>query len=886
MNRVPCCLSNYFSSRSREHVASENLVRSRLLPSIFRSDILSVTRPSVVRPLFGIALFGVISLSLLPSAAQGRRRRDGEQFKAPAATLHYARSRDYHVRNLKLVLNVNAAGHSATGVVTHYLAPLRDGLASIVLDAGKNLVIQGCRIDGADVPFTHVGGILTLKPAQPLARGKEVAAEIRYTLPGGTTEGGANGLGGFHWVDPDPERPERTMMFWTQGETETNHNWVPCYDYPNDKCTSETIVTVPEAWEVIGNGAQGATTHDTAAKTRTFHWTMKQPHSTYLLSLVGGELDVQKANWEGVPLYYVVPKGKADLIAGSYGNTPDMLSLFSNSLGVKYAWPKYAQSAVWDFGGGMENVSATTLGAGSLTDKRSGNYTMSSLNSHELAHQWFGDLVTCKDWGDIWLNESFATFFEMYYTEHLEGRDQYDREVFGNTRTYLLEASHYKRSLSTKLYSGGDTMFDSHTYPKGGVILHMLRRQLGDKDFFRGLGHYLQVNKYQPVDSHDLSKAITEEIGTNVEPFFDQWVYKPGHPVLETGWSYDAASKAVILRVKQTQDTSDGTPVYKLPLKVALLRLNGGTSGAVERQTMNLEKADQTFRFDAAVKPDAVVFDPDYDLLKEIKNSAALPDELPALLRIAPSSLDRQTAAKELAKSDKLTPEAKTNLFVAALKTETSDRQAATLIGLLGDMKSEALRPLLREQATAKSAERRAAALDGLGKMPRTDADVALLRKAAGSDTEQYSVVEGALRSLGKLDAANSLDLFKHQSQAKSFRDQLSYTVVAALDDAHLDASAPILIDIAKSKRSRDLRINAIEILGKIAPTDAAVGITLQSLLKEDRDTIQKAAITALKTRNQKASVSALRETATAAKSKEVRDAAASAADELEKSGK
>jgi aminopeptidase N len=846
-----------------------------------------------LRPIIGLSL---ALASAYPASAQFQRM-SGNPFKPPLATIHYARNRDYHVRHLRLIFDIDGQHRSAHGVITHTLAALRDGLAAVVLDAGPNLKILSCRIDGVDRPFTHEKDALTITPAAPLARGKEVAVEITYDMPGQVRGGGANGIGGFTWVTPNPNDPERRTEFWTQGETNTNHNWAPCYDYPNDKCTSETIVTVPEDWVVIGNGTEGPITHNAAKHTRTFRWTMTQPHSTYLLSLAGGELDVRKAAWDGKTLYYVVPKGKADLIPASFGNTPDMLQFFSDILGFKYPWPKYAQDAMYDFGGGMENVSATTLGANSLTDFRSGHYVMSDLNSHELAHQWFGDYVTCKDWGDIWLNESFATFFEMIYAEHLDGKDEYDRQRESNLRQYLFEASRYQRPLSTKLYANPDVMFDSHTYPKGGLILHMLRRQLGDADFFRALGHYLKVNGLQPVDSHDLSKAIAEETGTNVEPFFDQWIYKPGHPVLDSTWSYDDAAKSVVLHIKQTQDTSNGIPIYTLPLTVALLR--NTTSNTVERQTVTLNQAEQEFRLPATVKPDAVLIDPDHDLLKEIKELHWSEAELPVIIRNAPCVIDRQTAIRRFAglrergffrfgnpdedNADTPTLDAgKIQLLTDALKTEASESAGALLIEALGNAKQEALRPLLREQARSKQPGRRAAALTALGKLPRNAEDLALLRAAAKSDTEPYEVVNAALRVLGKLDVSGSMDVFAHQVEAKSLNDQLARTVVGVLASANSDAAAPILLKATASTHTTYTRTNAVRALNGIAPNNLEVHNALVSLLTQSKapNLLEQVART-LKERGDKGAVPALRDVAVRGANEEVRNAAKEAVEAL-----
>ena len=249
----------------------------------------------------GIGGFAALSaLCLLPSHAYAQRRGQGQNpFVPPAATVHAPRVLQFHVRHLKLDFTINAADHSAAGVVTHYLSPLKDSLSSFALDARSNLKIDSCTIDGKDAQFEHKGDVLTIfAQSMPLQPGKKATVEIKYTMPspeGARRRTGANGSGGFRWIDPDPNNPDRKTGFWTQGETNTNSSWVPCYDFPNDKCTSETHTTVPEDWTVIGNGTESPSTHDAAAHTRTYHWKMDQAHSTYLLSLAGGELDVQKA---------------------------------------------------------------------------------------------------------------------------------------------------------------------------------------------------------------------------------------------------------------------------------------------------------------------------------------------------------------------------------------------------------------------------------------------------------------------------------------------------------------------------------------------------------------------------------------------------------------
>jgi aminopeptidase N len=819
-----------------------------------------------------------ITLALSSIAQAQQQPAPQNPFKPPLATMHYARSRDYHDQHLKLLLTLHPGPHTADGDVTHTITPLRDSLSHIVFDAGPGLTIHSVTVNGASTPFKHEGATLTITPASPIARGANTTVEIKYRMNRAEVVGGANGLGGFHWIDTDPQYPERQAGFWTQGETETNRNWVPCYDYPNDKCTSETITTVPEEWVVIGNGAEGPVMHDAAHHTRTYRWTMTQPHSTYLLSLAGGLVDVQKTVWRGVPLYYVVPKGMGHYIPTAYGNTPDMLSFFSDRLGVKYAWPKYAQNSMLDFGGGMENVSATTLGANMLGDARSGKWPDTWVNSHELAHQWFGDLITCKFWGDIWLNESFATFFEMIFIEHQNGKDAYDQDREGARQGYLYESRQYKRPVSTHLYPSGDAMFDSHTYPKGGLILHMLRRELGDGDFFRGLGHYLRRYGYTPVDSMDLEKAFFEETGKNVEPFFDQWLFKPGHPVLDMTWSFDSSAQQVSVHVKQTQDTSDGTPVYDVPLQFAAI----WPDGRIERQSLRLNKADQTFTLPAVESPAAVLMDPDHDLLKDVPDNHWTPQQLPAILRYAPCALDRSSAAGQLAGSK--ASDSVVETLKSALAAEKSPSVQEAIIRNLGNSRREDLRPLYLEQVKSPESGVRAAAIEAIGKLQLTASDVTLLRSIGLNDATPFDCVDAVLRALGGSHFADNQDLFVHQLHPVWPQEQAASTAVNVGSEAPLASAKPFLIQVIKGKYPTQIRIYAVNRLSSVGKADKELTGALEAaLLQTGYPDVQQAAIRTIEARGDKSAVDALRSVAASKSRQSVKDAAASAVKALAK---
>jgi len=490
-----------------------------------------------------ISATAAAAVALTPGRAEAQQPNP---FQPPQARVQYAPDRDYDLKHLKVRLRVDYGKRAIEGVAANTLAPLRGPLREVRLHCGKELAVTGCAVNGVKADHTRDGEFLVvLVPGVPIPRGRDAVVTVTYT--GGKGQGGSFGAGGgFHWIGSSPTYDKSREGFWTQGETGYNRTWVPTWDYPNDFATTESITTVPAHWSVVGNGVPVSDTLDKGGKTRTVHWRMTQPHATYLLSLVGGPLDIKKSVWRDVPLWYVVPKGRASLIEPSFSDTPQMLEFFSQATGVKYPWPKYAQNAMHEFGGGMENVSSTTLGANALTDARQGYRNMSGLNAHELAHQWFGDLVSCRDWGNTWLNESFATYFQNLYFEHHQGKNAYDRGIDGAMAGYLREARRYKRPLATNLYANPDRMFDSHAYPKGATVLHTLRRQIGDAAFFGGIRRYLEKNRHQPVETEDLCRAITEASGINVEPFFDQWVYKPGHPVLDYSWTWDEAKKQAV----------------------------------------------------------------------------------------------------------------------------------------------------------------------------------------------------------------------------------------------------------------------------------------------------------------------------------------------------
>lgn len=714
--------------------------------------------------------FRLLVSALLSCSASAFAQRS--PFEPPTASLHYSRDRVCDLTHLKVEVDVDYEGHAITCRSTNTLVPLRTGVKELILNAGQGVDITRITVDGASAKFERNERILKIAiPAT--VKGKVITVVCDYSSGKSKTRR-RFGEGGWHWIEKSATEPHH-VGFWTQGETEYNSDWAVTWDYPNDLTTSETLCTVPADWDVVGNGKLVSNKKTADGKRRTFHWKMEKPHATYLLALVGGPFDIKKDKWEGVDLWYVVPRGFANLIDDSFGDTKDMLSFFSKVLGVKYAWPKYAQNAMYDFGGGMENVSSTTLGMGALTDKREGFRNMASLNSHELAHQWFGDLVTCKDWSDIFLNESFATFMQILYFEHSRGKNGYDEEIQGAMSSYFAEARRYKRPLSTKMYPNADAMFDSHTYPKGGVILHTLRKWLGDESFFSGLKLYLETHRHQPVESEQLCRAFSEASGVNCEAFWEQWINKPGHPIIE--WTKQVQGGKVTLTVKQVQDTKDGTPIYVIPAEVGVI-----ASGRMMRYPIELNAATQEFVLPFNGKADAVLLDPDRSFLREMRNPEYTREERLAIVKTGTHCLDRRTAFNTLMRDNPTSAEIAT--IVEFLKTDNGQFPAIDNTGSLASLNRPDLRGFFESELQHASPDRQSSAAAAIGRLPSSPSSVKALREVI-NEKSQINVVVSAIETLAKWDAAGNKAVFEAATKIASRRDRIKKAAEAALAKAN-----------------------------------------------------------------------------------------------------
>lgn len=373
---------------------------------------------------------------------------------------------------------------------------------------------------------------------------------------------------GLYFIDPMDTIPGKPTMLWTQGETQHSSKWFPTIDQPNERMTHDIWLTVPDSMVSISNGLL-LKQESLGNGMRKDYWKMDLPHAPYLVAIAVGDFAKVTASHGDLPLGYYVEKGFEKGAAKVFASTPDMISYFEKRLGVPFPWQKYDQIVVRDFvSGAMENTTASIFMEELLLDEREAlDSEWDYIIAHELFHQWFGDLVTAESWSNLTLNEAFANYSEYLWNEKRYGQDQADLKLVVEKEGYFAEADAEPKELIRFNYADAEDLFDAHSYNKGGLVLHMLRRELGDAAFFKGLNLYLTQHAFQAVEAHDLRLAMERVSGRDLNWFFNQWFFAKGHPELRVEVDYSQPEN-LLLRFSQEQDLNE-TPVFQLPITVS-----------------------------------------------------------------------------------------------------------------------------------------------------------------------------------------------------------------------------------------------------------------------------------------------------------------------------
>ncbi|MEK6970794.1 MAG: M1 family metallopeptidase, partial [archaeon] len=458
------------------------------------------------------------------------------RFMSTEAKARYAPNRSFMPLHVLLEARIDVKKKGMSARCTTTIQPYGNE-KEIGFDA-VGLNVKGVHVDGKKTHYrvdeTHEKIWIDAPSIQGKAR-----VEIEYTIQ--------NPQLGVFFIHPTKHQPKKPFQAWTHSESEEARYWYPCVDQPEAKCPIEMKLTVENPYIAIANGEKISTKKNEKGWT-THHWRFDQPNPSYLNAFMIGDFAEVKDYHGKTEILYYCEKGREDEIKRSFGNTPSMMGFFSEYTGYAYPHQKYAQVAVADFiYGGMEHTTCTTQTDLYLQDAIAHDeypYPGEMLAAHELAHQWFGDLITCRDWSHAWLNESFATYFEALWMEHSLGKDEFAYEMFTNYRSYMEEdKNRYRRPIVTNQYAEPSDLFDRHLYEKGALILHTIRGLLGEKGFRESIREYVHRHAGKTAITEDLITTIRETTGKNLTQLFDELIYRGGHPEIRVASHYDSKKK-------------------------------------------------------------------------------------------------------------------------------------------------------------------------------------------------------------------------------------------------------------------------------------------------------------------------------------------------------
>jgi aminopeptidase N len=733
----------------------------------------------------------------------------------------YERSRPFAISHLDLSLEVDFArqGISAKAVLDFSRrAPKAEALeldaigfelSRVRLDTGKGWKLA---------EHTYDGDTLTVEVPTSAANGK---VEVTYK---------AKPKRGLYFLAPDEAVPDRPQQMWSQCQDEDARHWFPCHDKPHVKMTTAVTVQTPAGFTALSNGELISKETPRGKKPWTFRFAMKDPLPSYLVTLVVGRFDVvddRPALREGrpsVPVQYFVPEGRTEDGRRAFGETPRMIELFGRLTGVPYPYARYSQVVVKDFVfGGMENTTATTMYEHVLLDERAAlDITSNDLVAHELAHHWFGDYVTCRDWSHAWLNEGFATYFEHVEREDRLGLDEYELGVAGDVATYLSEAgARYQRAIVCRDYEEPIDLFDRHLYEKGGLVLHMLRRELGDDVFWRGVGAYLKRHGGGIVETNDLCRALEETSGRSLERYFDQWVFRPGHPVLKVQVSWEEGQ--INVRVRQSQKTAE-VPLFAFPLEVEI----GTKAGKVQRHEKWVESESDALVVPLPERPAWVAFDPRFRVIGAVTVEAPA-DLLRTQLARASTARLRMMAAQALEKRSD--PDTISALGAVLARKSEAWMVRAEAARVLGKIRGDAAFEHLKEAASQKHPKVRRAVAAALGEFQSPEA-AAVLARLAEKDPS-YLVGADAARALGETRQPSALEPLVSLLKATSWADVKRAGALDGLSSLREEAAVPHVMERTRYGNSSPTRRAAVAALARLSD-DRKVREHLQDLLDDN----------------------------------------------------
>ncbi|MEL6777027.1 MAG: M1 family metallopeptidase [Cyanobacteria bacterium J06597_16] len=797
-----------------------------------------------------------------------------KSFELPGAYPHYNPDRPGQVEHIALDLAFDIPKKSYTGTCKIRIAPVVSGLDSLTLDA-VDLKINAVKLGNAKQAFDYDGEQLKVTLKNPTEFGKPFTLTIDYA--------NENPQRGIYFIGPDKHYPDKPTQVWTQGEDEDSRFWFPCFDYPGQLATSEIRARVPKKFTVVSNGELVGTKSEGSDK--IYHWKLDKVHPSYLMTLAIGDFEAIKDTWKDRSVSYYFEKGRKAEAKLTMGKTPQMIDALSRWFGYDYPFSNYDQVCVSDFiFGGMENTTTTLLTDRCMIDKRAAldNQRAETLVAHELAHQWFGDLIVINHWSQAWVKEGAATYSEVLWVEETLGKDEALYYHLNHARAYLSEdKSRYRRPLVTHIYREAIELYDRHIYEKGSCVYHMIRNEVGDELFTRTLGTLLTDNAHSTVETVDLLRAIDKATGRNLRFLFDQYVYRGGHPDYKVSYSWDPDSSMAKLTVTQTQ-VEDGKSqvqegLFDLKVPIGFGSVEGTKEGAKNKQKVDVKtfkvrihEREQALYFPLEKKPDFISFDVGNHLLKTVELAYPVA-ELKAQLASDPDAISRLFAAEALAKKGSLEA-------IASLETAlTSDpfwAVRAEVAENLGSVKLTQAEDALLKGLKDKHPRVRRAVVEALGDVKTAESYKALKGVVEKGDASYY-VESAAARSLGKIGKATidgkekekkTLKLLDTVLKEKSGWNEVvrSGAIAGLAQFKSSEAALDLLLPYTELGVPQALRLVAIRSLGAISLGQEKLAVErilerLEALSREDFFLTQVATVAALAQMEVRGAISILR---------------------------
>jgi aminopeptidase N len=778
----------------------------------------------------------------------------------------YPTEREVQVLHLAIDVTPDFKNRTIESKTEIRFKPILKPVREIKLDA-VNLNVHSVTSTEKIEHFEPTDQNIVVTFADAIAPGKEATVTVTYD---------AEPTKGIYFRTPEMGYKDGDTHLFTQGEEIEARNWYPCFDSPNTKFTSEITCHVLEGMTAISNGRLVSQEKDPSGLI-AIHWSQEKPHANYLISLCAGYFKKLEDRHKNVPLAFYTPASEINEATNSFRDTRDIMAFFEEEIGVPYPWPKYDQVCVNDFvEGGMENTSCTTLTDSTLyTDATENIRTSYGLIAHEMAHQWFGDLVTCKDWSDTWLNEGFATYYESLYNEHKNGRDSLLYELYDRA-TQIAGIPNDTNAIVRRTYDAPRDMFGYLSYPKGSWVLHMLRSQLGVDLYRRCIKTYLERHPFGSVVTEDLRAVIEELSGSTYDQFFDQWVYHAHHPELEINYSWDENAKLAKVSVQQVQKLGDNVLLFNFPLPV---RFKGDFG--VSNEVCRVKEKERDFYFTLPSAPKSVRIDPEYTLLAKIRFqtpgamlAAQLTDKQDVIGRLlAVEQLETKKDKDSVAKLKKvLNEDPFYGVRFEAARALRSIHSDEALDALLASTKQEDAR--VRREVVAT--------IGGFYRETAYSSAREMLEREKNPD-----ILVEALRSIGGYAKPQVSEALLKYLNTPSYRNELTGAAISAMRSQDDPAYIGTLRDVLPRQQADFTSFGfgrALETLAYLSRNEEKKGEVRELLvghLNDKRERVQISAMNALGTLGDPKAIAPLEKFSTASKESPQRVAAARAVADL-----